>query len=119
MDFTKEEKPTDKEGNEIKDAAPVFSVETRTLNSMTPLWVKNKSEIKPEEYHEFYQNVFHDWNDPLEVIHTKAEGVVEYTALLFIPSHAPFDYYTRDFKSGIKLFFQKRFYHGQLPGTAP
>jgi molecular chaperone HtpG len=109
MDFTKEEKPTDKDGKEIKDAAPVISVETRTLNSMTPLWVKNKSEIKPEEYHEFYKNVFHDWNDPLEVIHTKAEGVVEYTALLFIPSHAPFDYYTKDFKSGIKLFSRNVF----------
>lgn len=109
MDFTKEEKPTDKDGKEIKDAAPVISVETRTLNSMTPLWVKNKSDIKPEEYHEFYKNVFHDWHDPLEVIHTKAEGVVEYTALLFIPSRAPFDYYTRDFKPGIKLFSRNVF----------
>lgn len=109
MDFTKEEKPTDKDGKEIKDAAPVVTVETRTLNSMTPLWTRNKSEIKPEEYHEFYKSVFHDWNDPLEVIHTKAEGVVEYTALLYIPSRAPFDYYTRDFKPGIKLYSRNVF----------
>lgn len=109
MDFTKEEKPTDKDGKEIKDAAPVVTVETRTLNSMTPLWTRNKSEIKPEEYHEFYKSVFHDWSDPLEVIHTKAEGMVEYTALLYIPSRAPFDYYTRDFKPGIKLYSRNVF----------
>lgn len=109
MDFTKEEKPTDKDGKEIKDAAAVITVETRTLNSMTPLWTKNKSEIKPEEYQEFYKNVFHDWNDPLDVIHSKAEGIVEYTALLFIPSRAPFDYYTRDFKPGIKLYSRNVF----------
>lgn len=109
MDFTKEEKPTDKDGKEIKDAAPVVTVETRTLNSMTPLWTRNKSEIKPEEYNEFYKSVFHDWSDPLEVIHTKAEGVVEYTALLYIPSRAPFDYYTRDFKPGIKLYSRNVF----------
>lgn len=109
MDFTKEEKPTDEEGKEIKDAPPVISVETKTLNSMTPLWTRNKSEIKPEEYHDFYKNIFYDWNDPLEVIHTKAEGVVEYTALLYIPSHAPFDYYTRDFKPGIKLYSRNVF----------
>lgn len=109
MDFTKEEKPTDKDGKEIKDATPIITVETRTLNSMTPLWTRNKAEIKTEEYHEFYKNVFHDWNDPLEVIHTKVEGVVEYTTLLFIPSHAPFDYYTRDFKPGIKLYSKNVF----------
>ena len=109
MDFTKEEKPTDQDGKVIPDAAPVITVETRTLNSMTPLWIKNKAEIKPEEYHEFYKNVFHDWNDPLEVIHTKAEGVVEYTALIYIPSHAPFDYYTREFKQGIKLYSRNVF----------
>lgn len=109
MDFTKEEYPTDKEGKEIPDAAPVITVETKTLNSMTPLWTRNKTEIKPEEYHEFYKNVFHDWNDPLEVIHTKAEGIVEYTTLLYIPSHAPFDYYTKDFKQGIKLYSRNVF----------
>ena len=109
MDFTREEKPTDKDGKVIEGAAPVITVETRTLNSMTPLWIKNKAEITPEEYHEFYKNVFHDWNDPLEVIHAKAEGVVEYTALLYIPSHAPFDYYTRDFKQGIKLYSRNVF----------
>ncbi len=109
MDFTNEEKPTDKDGKIIEGAAPVITVETRTLNSMTPLWTRNKAEITLEEYHEFYKNVFHDWNDPLEVIHSKAEGVVEYTSLLYIPSHAPFDYYTRDFKQGIKLYSRNVF----------
>lgn len=119
MDFTKEEKPTDKDGKVIEGATPTINVETRTLNSMTPLWIKNKAEITPEEYHEFYKNVFHDWNDPLEVIHTKAEGVVEYTALLYIPSHAPFDYYTRDFKQGIKLYSRNVFIMDNCPELLP
>jgi len=119
MDFTKEEKPTDKDGKVIEGVAPTVTVETKTLNSMTPLWVKNKAEIKPEEYNEFYKNVFHDWNDPLEVIHTKAEGVVEYTALLYIPSHAPFDYYTKDFKQGIKLYSRNVFIMDNCPDLLP
>ena len=77
MDFSKEEKPKDNEGKTIEDAAPVITIETRILNSMTPLWVKQKSEITTEEYHKFYQNIFHDWTDPLEIIHTKVEGAVE------------------------------------------
>ncbi len=109
MDFTKEEKPKDENGQEIADATPVKTMETRTLNSMTPLWVKNKADITPEEYNKFYQTTFHDWTDPLDVIHTKVEGVVEYTALLYIPAHAPFDFYTRDYRQGIKLYCRNVF----------
>ena len=85
------------------------TLEVRTLNSMTPLWVRSKNEIKPEEYSQFYKDVFHAWDDPLEIIHTKAEGAVEYTTLLFIPSHAPFDFYQREMTSGIRLYSKNVF----------
>ena len=85
------------------------TIENRTLNSMTPLWVRPKAEIKDEEYNQFYKEVFHAWDEPLEVIHTKAEGAVEYTTLLFIPSHAPFDFYQRETTSGIRLYSKNVF----------
>ncbi len=85
------------------------TLEVRTLNSMTPLWVRSKNEIKPEEYSQFYKDVFHAWDDPLEIIHTKAEGAVEYTTLLFIPAHAPFDFYQREMTSGIRLYSKNVF----------
>ena len=83
--------------------------EVRTLNSLTPLWVKSKNEIKPEEYGQFYKEVFHAWDDPLEVIHTKAEGAVEFTTLLFLPAHAPFDFYQRETNNGIRLYSKNVF----------
>ena len=78
--------------------------EWETLNSMVPIWQRPKSEVKPEEYNEFYKEKFGDWEDPLAVIHVKAEGAVEYTALLFIPAHAPFNYYSRDYEKGLQLY---------------
>ena len=104
MDFVTEEKPKDKDGKVIEDAKPEKKVEVRTLNSMQPLWTKNKSDIKPEEYNEFYKNQFHEWEDPMEVFHTKAEGTVEYTALMYIPSKAPFNLYHTDFEPGMQLY---------------
>ncbi len=85
------------------------SLEIRTLNSMTPLWVRAKNEITAEEYNQFYKDVFHAWDDPLETIHTKAEGAVEFTTLLFIPSHAPFDFYQRESTSGVRLYSKNVF----------
>ena len=76
----------------------------KTLNSMVPLWERSKNEITKEEYIEFYKNIFHDWNEPLDIIHLKTEGILEYTALFFIPSELPFDFHTKDFKPGIKLY---------------
>ncbi|CUH95030.1 Chaperone protein HtpG [Propionispora sp. 2/2-37] len=104
MNFISEEKPKDAEGKIIEDAPAKQTVEVRTLNSMTPLWVKNKNEITKEEYFSFYKDLFHDWEDPLEIIHSKAEGTVEYTTLLFLPSRAPFDFYDRDTTAGIRLY---------------
>lgn len=79
-------------------------VETETLNSMVPIWKKKKSEITPQEYHSFYSAKFSDFQEPQKVIHTQAEGTFSYNALLFIPSHAPYDYYTKEFEKGLQLY---------------
>jgi molecular chaperone HtpG len=101
LDFPKISEDEKKDGEE---SAKTIEMETKTLNSMTPLWVRQKKDITEEEYHQFYKNMFHDWNNPSEIIHTRGEGVVEYSALLFIPEKAPFDFYSRDFQQGIKLY---------------
>ncbi len=104
MNVTKEEQPKDADGKPIEGADAVKTIEVRTLNSMTPLWAKNKNEITREEYDSFYKDLFHDWENPLEVIHSKAEGTVEYTSLLYLPARAPFDLYDRDATGGIRLY---------------
>ena len=75
-----------------------------TLNSMIPLWKKKKSEIKQEEYEDFYTSKFNDWEKPLKVIHIAVEGQYSYNALLFIPSHLPYDYYTKEYEKGLQLY---------------
>ena len=104
MNFVVEETPKDDEGNPIKDAEKIKKDELRTLNSMTPLWTKNKSELKDEDYNEFFKQEFHEWEAPMEVFHTKAEGNVTYTALLGIPGHAPFNLYHTNYEPGISLY---------------
>ena len=78
--------------------------ELETLNSMVPLWKKNKSEITDEEYNKFYKDKFYDFTDPAKVIHTNVEGVVSYTSLLFIPGKAPYNYYSREYEKGLQLY---------------
>jgi molecular chaperone HtpG len=95
------EKTRAKEGAE-NEYEHYFEVET--LNSMVPLWKKNKNEITAEEYNSFYKEKFYDWQDPLKVIHTSAEGTATYNALLFIPAKAPMDYYSRDYEKGLQLY---------------
>lgn len=90
------------EGGEEGETETV--VETKTLNSMVPLWRKNKSEITKEEYQQFYQDKFYDYTEPLKIIHSKTEGVATYDALLFIPGRAPYDYYTKDYEKGLQLY---------------
>lgn len=104
MNITTEETPRDKDGKEIEGAEKVKKTELRTLNSMQPLWTKNKSDIKKEEYDEFFKHQFHEWEAPMEVFHTKAEGTIEYTALLEIPAHAPFNLYQQDYEPGVQLY---------------
>ena len=104
MNFVVEEQPKDADGKPIEGAGTIKRNEVRTLNSMQPLWAKNKSEIKPEEYDEFYQNLFHDWERPMEVMHNKVEGTIEYTSLLFFPEHAPYNLYHSDYEPGLQLY---------------
>ncbi|MBR2410716.1 MAG: molecular chaperone HtpG [Clostridia bacterium] len=78
--------------------------EIRTLNSMLPLWKKQKNEITEDEYNTFYREVFYDYEAPLRVIHSKTEGNATFNALLFVPSHAPYDYYSKSFEKGLQLY---------------
>ena len=78
--------------------------EPTQLNSMVPLWRKNKSEITKEEYDEFYKSKFYDFEAPLNTVHSKTEGQVTYDALLYFPAHAPYDYYTKEFEKGLQLY---------------
>ncbi|MBQ6401652.1 MAG: molecular chaperone HtpG [Firmicutes bacterium] len=95
------------EGEEADpDKAPEYETyqELETLNSMVPLWKKPKSELTDEDYNRFYKEKYYDMADPVRVIHTNVEGVVSYTALLFVPGQAPFDYYSKDFEKGLTLY---------------
>lgn len=78
--------------------------EEQTLNSMVPIWQKNKKDVSEEEYKTFYHEKFYDYEDPAGVIHVSVEGAVTYKALLYIPAKAPYDFYTKDYKSGLQLF---------------
>lgn len=78
--------------------------ELETLNSMVPIWKRKKGDTADEEYNEFYKNNFYDYTDPLKVITAGGEGAVNYNAVLFIPSHAPYDFYTKEYKKGLALY---------------
>lgn len=94
-------KQVPKEGEEGKFETVMEDV---TLNSMVPLWRKNKNEVSKEEYDNFYKDKFHDFEEPLKVLHTSADGAASYTALLYIPKRAPYDYYTKDYEKGLQLY---------------
>jgi molecular chaperone HtpG len=98
MDVTKYDYPEDEK------ADPIVYKELETLNSMIPLWKKNKTEITDDEYTEFYKHQFNDYTEPLKVIHTKVEGMLTYTSLLFIPKKAPFDLYSEKYEKGLQLY---------------
>ena len=98
MAFTTKQ-PVEGKENEYADVT-----EDRTLNSMIPLWKKSKSEIGDEDYNNFYKEKFYDFENPVKVIHTSTEGQATYNALMFIPKHAPFDYYTKEYEKGLALY---------------
>jgi molecular chaperone HtpG len=106
--------PAPEEGGE-----ETVTVETQTLNSMKALWAKSKDEVSDDEYKEFYKHIAHAWDDPVEVIAMKGEGTFEYQALLFIPSHAPFDLFTRDAKIGVQLYVKRVFVMGDCDQLMP
>ena len=108
MDVEKTEPMLDEEGKPEKDKTQKV-IREETLNSMKAIWTKDKNEVSEEEHNEFYQHVSHDWNPPLAHIHLKLEGTTEYSALLYIPSKAPFDLFTHEQKHGIQLYSKRVF----------
>jgi molecular chaperone HtpG len=106
--------PPSEEGGE-----ETVAKETQTLNSMKALWARPKDEVSDEEYKEFYKHIAHAWDDPLEVISMKAEGTFEYQALLFIPSHAPFDLYEPGADIGVQLYVKRVFIMGDCDELMP
>lgn len=90
-----------KEGSETEYETVV---ETKTLNSMVPIWRKNKNELNDEDYNKFYMEKFHDYENPVKYMHVKAEGIASYNSLLYIPSKAPFNYYSKEYEKGLQLY---------------
>ena len=101
-DYRQKEKPADA-GDDYKPEGETVK-EWKTINSMLPLWQRQKSKVTAEEYNAFYKEKFMDWQDPLAVVHTSAEGAVTYKAMLYIPQKAPYDFYTRGYQKGLQLY---------------
>ena len=98
MDVTKSiPDPTD-------ETKTIDTVEEETLNSMVPLWKKNRNKISEEDYNEFYKSTFSDWEEPQKHLHYNVEGNISYTALLYIPGKTPFNFYNTDYESGLRLY---------------
>lgn len=89
---------------ETKDDEDNKVSEDKTLNSMIPIWKRRESEVTEEEYNSFYADKFYDFDAPVKTIHNSVEGQVSYNSLLFVPSHAPYDYYTKDYEKGLQLY---------------
>ena len=114
MDVEKDEPIPDEEIIKDKEGKPLGEttrkiIKEETLNSMKAIWAKSKDQVSDEEHEEFYKHLAHDWNSPLERLHMKFEGTTEYSALLYIPSKAPFDFFNAERKHGIQLYCKKVF----------
>jgi molecular chaperone HtpG len=120
------------EPGETEEAAKEIKIETKTLNSMKPIWTRARSEVSESDYTEFYKHLSNDWNPPLKVLPLKAEGTFEYEALLFIPSQAPYDLFYHGTEAGLRLYAKRvmviekcedllprylRFIHGVVDST--
>ncbi|MBC8245955.1 MAG: molecular chaperone HtpG [Deltaproteobacteria bacterium] len=124
MEVEKDEPIPEAEQLKDKDGKPIGEttrkvMNNETLNSMQAIWSKNKNDITDKEYEEFYQHISHDWNPPLDRIHLKLEGATEYTALLYIPSQAPFDLFNPEFKHGVHLYCKRVFIMGDCKELMP
>ncbi|MCP3956567.1 MAG: molecular chaperone HtpG [bacterium] len=106
MKHQREETERDDEGKEIEGSAKTV-IEDKTLNSMKPSWTRPAGDVTDEEYAEFYKHISHDWNEPLDTLSLRAEGRIEYRALLFLPGKAPHDMYFRDQKFGLQLYVKR------------
>ncbi len=93
--------------------------EVETINSMIPIWKKKQSEVKDEEYNDFYTDKFYDYEKPLKVIRSEVEGLTSYQTLLFIPSHAPFNYYTKEYEKGLELYSKGVMIMDKCPDLLP
>ena len=108
MDVEKQEPELDKDNKPIKDKYKKV-IKEETLNSMKAIWMRDKKDVKDDEYQKFYQHVSHDWAPPLKQMHWKLEGTTEYNALLYIPSKAPFDLFQQERKHGVNLYCKRVF----------
>lgn len=104
MDIEKSRRKPDAAEDDYSDAAYEKYIENETLNSMVPLWRKNKNELKAEDYNAFYKEKYFDYTDPLKYVHSKVEGNVTYDSLLFIPSQAPYNFFSKDYEKGLQLY---------------
>lgn len=102
-----------------KEGEYITEIADETLNSMIPLWRKSKSEIKPEDYNEFYKQKFYDYTDPQLVIHTKTEGQATFDALMFIPENPPMDFYSKDYEKGLQLYSNSVMIMDKCPDLLP
>ncbi|MCR5741964.1 MAG: molecular chaperone HtpG [Gammaproteobacteria bacterium] len=107
----------DKDGKETKET--VKEIVDETLNSMVPIWKKNKKDVTEEELNEFYKAKFNDYEDPLLSIQLNIEGKVDYQAILYIPSHAPYDLYSENYEKGLQLYSKEIFIKDKCPELIP
>jgi len=105
--YEREASERDQGGVSKGDAAPAYVTEDRILNSMKPIWTRPQSEVSEAEYAEFYRHISHDWTEPFKTISLRAEGTLEYQALLFIPSQAPYDLYYHGVETGLRLYAKR------------
>ncbi len=103
----REEIEKDEDGKPKKDGKSITVIEDKTLNSMKPIWTRPQSEVSENEYAEFYKHISHDWKEPVKTISLKAEGRIEYQALLFVPSKAPYDLYYHGSEWGLRLYAKR------------
>jgi molecular chaperone HtpG len=117
---TKFEREETGQFGEVKpDAQPTYVIEDKTLNSMKPIWSRSQNEITESEYAEFYRHISHDWTEPFKTIPLKAEGKVEYQALLFIPSKAPYDLFYHGAECGLRLYARRVMIMERCDGLLP
>lgn len=118
MDVTKNKPKLDKDGKEIEGKSEEY-IERDTLNSMIPLWKKNKKDITEEELNNFYKEKFSDYEDPLLSLFVKVDGMLTYDALLYIPSHAPYNLYSDNYEKGLQLYSKGIFVKEKAPELIP
>jgi molecular chaperone HtpG len=119
MDITREEPVKGVDGKIIEGGGTIEKTTEETLNSMKAIWTRPKSEISEEEYEEFYKHISHDYDKPFRTIHYSAEGTSEFKALVYIPSHKPFDLFMRDHKKGIHLYVKRVFITDNCEALVP